>query len=242
LIDLLHDSERFLFEFYDTINLSALHVYYSALPFAPKHTLLYEMFKHELQDSTKVMSGVSDSWNAYLRTIEHPSVVRSVAISHDGTQIISGSDDNTVRIWDAQTGAAVHELKGHSSHVYSVAISHDGTQIISGSADKTVRIWDAQTGAAVHELKGHSSVVTSVAISHDGTQIISGSDDDTVRIWDAQTGAAVHELKGHSSFVYSVAISHDGTQIISGSHCKGNLTINADIARCLQGKTKVNYV
>jgi WD40 repeat protein len=98
--------------------------------------------------------------NCRFETKDIQGSVNSVAISHDGTRIISGSSDNSIRIWDAQTGGALHELKGHSSSVNSVAISHDGTRIISGSDDNSIRIWDAQTGGALHELKGHSSSVT----------------------------------------------------------------------------------
>jgi WD40 repeat protein len=52
----------------------------------------------------------------------------SVAFSHDGTRIVSGSEDNSVRVWDASTGAELQQLNGHSGTVNSVAFSHDGIQ------------------------------------------------------------------------------------------------------------------
>ncbi|KAE9403149.1 WD40 repeat-like protein [Gymnopus androsaceus JB14] len=75
----------------------------------------------------------------------HDNWVNSVAFSHDGTRIVSGSQDKTVRIWDATTGAQMgdHPLQGHDDRVHSVAFSHDGTRIVSGSHDDTSRIWDA---------------------------------------------------------------------------------------------------
>ncbi|KAF8604841.1 WD40 repeat-like protein [Ceratobasidium sp. AG-I] len=80
----------------------------------------------------------------------HTSPVTSVAYSHDGTHIVSGSHDNTIRIWDAGTGQMVGEpLEGHTRTVASVAYSHDGTRIVSGSHDNTIRIWDARTNQAV---------------------------------------------------------------------------------------------
>jgi WD40 repeat protein len=84
--------------------------------------------------------------------------VNSVAYSPDGRHIISGSFDKTIRIWDAETGAAVGKpLEGHTDWVNSVAYSPDGRHIISGSYDKTIRIWDAETGAAVGKpLEGHT--------------------------------------------------------------------------------------
>jgi WD40 repeat protein len=81
---------------------------------------------------------------------------------------VSGSDDKTVRLWDAATGALQQTLEGHSSWVWSVAFSPDGRQVVFGSGDKTVRLWDAATGALQRTLEGHSSWVSSVAFSPDG--------------------------------------------------------------------------
>jgi hypothetical protein len=87
-----------------------------------------------------------------------------VAFSHDSTQVVSGSDDGTVKIWDASSGACLKTLKGHRGSVSSVAFSHDGTQVVSGSDDWTVKIWDAGSGACLKTLKGHSGTVSSVAL------------------------------------------------------------------------------
>jgi WD40 repeat protein len=83
---------------------------------------------------------------------------------------------------EADWGACIQTLYGHSSLVTSVAFSHDGTQVVSGSGYKTVKIWDAGSGACLKTLEGHSGTVHSVAFSHYGTQVVSGSDDRTVKI------------------------------------------------------------
>ena len=62
-------------------------------------------------------------------------------------------------MWDAQTGAEVLALKGHTGGVYSASFSPDGTRIVTGSEDRTAKVWDAQTGAEVLTLKGHTSRV-----------------------------------------------------------------------------------
>ncbi|MDJ0782266.1 MAG: WD40 repeat domain-containing protein, partial [Desulfosarcinaceae bacterium] len=120
--------------------------------------------------------------------------VRAVSFSPDGRTLVSGSEDNTVRLWDAATGEALQELKGHTGYVWSVSFSPDGQIIASGSADKTMRIWDAATGEAVLEIKGHTGSVRSVSFSPDGQTLVSGSEDNTVRLWDAATGEALQEL------------------------------------------------
>jgi WD40 repeat protein len=70
-----------------------------------------------------------------------------VAFSPDGKWVVSGSDDETVRLWDAATGAPLQTLEGHTDWIISVAFSPDGKRVVSGSDDKTVRLWDAATGA-----------------------------------------------------------------------------------------------
>ena len=146
----------------------------------------------------------------------HTDSVRSVAWSPDGSQIVSGSVDTTVRIWDATTGENTRTLNGHTGSVESVAWSPDGSQIVSGSNDNTVRIWNAATGES-RTLNGHTLLVHSVAWSPDGSQIVSGSWDNTVRIWNAATGNLARTLNGHTGRVSSVAWSPDGSQIVSGS-------------------------
>ncbi|KAG6867426.1 hypothetical protein C0993_002900, partial [Termitomyces sp. T159_Od127] len=144
--------------------------------------------------------------------------VTSVAFSPDGTQIVSGSSDGSVQLWDVLAGKQVYELQGHSRVVTSVAFSPNGTQIVSGSYDNSIQVWNASGGKQVQKLQGHTNRVTSVAFSPDGTKIVSGSFDYSVRVWDILASNQVKELQGHTNAVSSVAFSSDGTQIVSGSY------------------------
>jgi WD40 repeat protein len=117
----------------------------------------------------------------------HTGGVNSVAYSPDGQRIISGSDDNTIRIWDAVTGVAVGKpLMGHTKRVWSVAYSPDGRRIISGSDDMTIRIWDAMTGTGVgNPPEGHTMNSKSIAHSPDGHHIVSASGGETTYLSDS---------------------------------------------------------
>ena len=153
----------------------------------------------------------------------HQDAVTSVAFSPDGRRIVSGSTDNTLRLWDANTGKAIGApLQGHGGLVNSVAFSPDGRRIVSGSTDNTLRLWDANIGKALGApLQGHEGPVTSVAFSPDGRRIVSGSSDNTLRLWDVTTGEAINvSQQEHKGAVMSVAFSPDGRRIASGSFDK----------------------
>ena len=135
------------------------------------------------------------------KIVKTTASISGVAVSPDGTRIVSGGDDHTLRIWDADTGQPIGApLTGHRGYVASVAFSPDGKRIVSGSADHTLRIWDADTGQPIGApLTGHTDTVDGVAFSPDGTRIVSGSADHTLRIWDADTGQPIGApLTGHT--------------------------------------------
>jgi WD40 repeat protein len=71
----------------------------------------------------------------------HHDWVTSVAVTPDGRYIVSGSLDETVRVWERATGKEVQKLTGHQDGVWSVAVTPDGRYIVSGSLDQTVRVW-----------------------------------------------------------------------------------------------------
>ena len=153
----------------------------------------------------------------------HTNSVLSVSFSPDGERIVSGSLDNTLKVWDAETGQETLTLKGHSGPVWSVSFSPDGERIVSGSDDNTLKVWDAETGQETLTLKGHTASVWSVSFSPDGERIVSGSGTDDVDgksgeiwIWDARSGDAVRQLTGHKDTVLSVAFDSSGQRVVSG--------------------------
>ena len=154
----------------------------------------------------------------------HTRRVSSVAVSPDGQYVVSGSWDNTVKVWRLSDGALVHRLAGHMGYVSSVAVSPDAQYVVSGSADSTVKVWRLSDGALVCTLTGHTSWVESVAVSppspggtQDGQYVVSGSWDNTVKVWRLADGTLMHTLTEHTGWIESVAVSPDGQYVVSGS-------------------------
>ena len=148
---------------------------------------------------------------------KHSADVWSVAFSPDGQTIVSGSEDQTVRLWSLDGAPIGAPFQGHSSDVTSVAFSPDGQTIVSGSWDHMVRLWSLDGAPIGAPFQGHSRQVTSVAFSPDGQMIVSGSEDRTVRLWSLDGSPIGSPFLGHSDFVNSVAFSPDGQTIVSGS-------------------------
>jgi hypothetical protein len=127
----------------------------------------------------------SSHWAERADLAEHTGPVVAVTFSLEGKRVLTGSWDNTARLWDAATGAAVATLEGHRAPVCAVAFSPDGKRVLTGSADKTARLWDAATGAAVATLQGHTNYVVAAAFSPDGKRVLAGSRDKTAKLWSA---------------------------------------------------------
>ncbi|HLP58667.1 MAG TPA: DUF4365 domain-containing protein, partial [Candidatus Deferrimicrobium sp.] len=152
----------------------------------------------------------------------HKDRVNSVAITPDGTRIISGSDDQTIGVWDAEAGRSRAYLKGHTHYVLSVVPLPDSRRLLSCAtgSDLTLKLWDMDSGNCLNTFKGHYGPIVSVSVSSDGKRAVSGSYDKTLKYWDLETGQCLATLKGHSDRVLSVQITADGRSAVSGSNDK----------------------
>ena len=100
----------------------------------------------------------------------HTSSVTNVVFSPDGKKLASGSSDDTVRLWDVETGQAIGlALEGHTDWVRNVVFSPDGKKLASGSYDDTVRLWDVETGQTIGlALEGHTNMALNLTFTSDG--------------------------------------------------------------------------
>ncbi|MGH0155306.1 UNVERIFIED_CONTAM: hypothetical protein FKN15_074846 [Acipenser sinensis] len=141
-----------------------------------------------------------------------------------GNRIVSGSDDNTLKVWSAVTGKCLRTLVGHTGGVWSsqmrdnIIISgstdrtlkvwnaesrtrsdngpqrFDGIHVVSGSLDTSIRVWDVETGNSIHTLTGHQSLTSGMELKDN--ILVSGNADSTVKIWDIKTGQCLQTLQG----------------------------------------------
>lgn len=154
-----------------------------------------------------------------VRILFHGAILRvnACAFSPDGKRIVSASGEGTLRLWDAEKGARIATLTGHSDAVTSCAFSPDGTRIVSGSLDRTVKLWDARTGTELATLVGHLASVEASAFSRDGMRIVSVSWDGVLKVWDASTLNAPPTVAGHKRLMNACDFSPDGRQVLSAS-------------------------
>jgi WD40 repeat protein/DNA-binding SARP family transcriptional activator/energy-coupling factor transporter ATP-binding protein EcfA2 len=144
----------------------------------------------------------------------HRGVVRAVTFSPDGKHLASGSDDGTVRLWNAASGKLERTLTGHGQTVNSVAYSRDGTRVVSAGADATVRIWNVSGGPPLI-LRGHEGPVMSAAFDPSGRRVVSAGQDGTVRIWSATGGETLVVLYQYPGAAHSAEFSGDGQRVVS---------------------------
>jgi len=153
----------------------------------------------------------------------HEDDVTTVAFSPDGKHIVSGSADNTARVWDAETGMEIAKMT-HSADVSSVAFSPDGKYVVSGSRDSTARVWDAISGEEISRVT-HDDLSpidrrdVYVTFSPDGKYVVSASGN-TALVFDAYTGSEIarmaHKVTSLVSNITFVTFSLDGKYVVSG--------------------------
>jgi WD40 repeat protein len=148
----------------------------------------------------------------------HTGIIWHVAFSPDsnGLRIVTGSWDNTVRVWNTQTGQELARFSVNDRPC-AVALSAEGVRVVAGLDNATMLVWDVSTGKQLALFVGHQAEVTAVALSCDGLRVVSASYDKTSRLWDVPSGKQVAVFSGHEESVLAVAFSPDGMQVVSSS-------------------------
>jgi len=133
--------------------------------------------------------------------------------SIDSKWIVAVREDHVVRVWDADTGKPVSNIKGHTGSILSVCFSPNGRTLLTASDDGTARIWDVATGRQLCVLSGHISGLNRAVFNGNGEHVLTASEDKTARLWEATTGKQLHVWPEHESAVRDVAFVQDGKEI-----------------------------
>jgi WD40 repeat protein/energy-coupling factor transporter ATP-binding protein EcfA2 len=171
--------------------------------------------------------------------LAHDGEVRAVTLSPDGHLVLSGSDDDTARLWDAAWGTQLAELRhGERGWVRAVAFSPDCTMAVTAGADQAARVWRVRDGSELKCL-AHDEGVRAAAFHPSGAWVATGGDDGTARIWETTSWREIITRK-YEGWVRIIAFSADGRLLLAGG---GDGTVRivrvsdwAEVARLEHGR------
>jgi WD40 repeat protein/serine/threonine protein kinase len=158
----------------------------------------------------------------------HTGPIRALAFAPNGKRAVSGSQDGTVRVWDVQTGEALHVLPVDPHGVLALAVTPDGDGVLTAGSGVGVSLWDVDTGALRQRFDPSGFFVTALALSPDGRIALTGEErkglfdaapkrDSTVRLWDIASGKMRQQFAGQPGAIRALAFSPDGRTIASAS-------------------------
>jgi WD40 repeat protein len=199
------------------------------------------------------------------QTIEaHGDWVRCLSFTPDGTKLVSGSFDKTIKLWQVDTGKIVHTFTDSLKGVFALAVSPDGKLLASGSWDETIALWDLEGGNCIKHLTQHQSSVRSLAIGPDSKTLVSGSFDRTIVLWQLPEGTvqttivdlepiAAISLSANGKFfvstgddgsikLWSVATGAAIGESRANQHCIGSLAIDPEGQTIAAGTVNGNVV
>jgi WD40 repeat protein len=150
----------------------------------------------------------------------HTAWILCLTYSPDQTMIASGSRDETIRLWDAETGQCLKTLACPGSWIQTLVFSPDGEYLVSGGSDGKIRLWHVATASCQRVLSGHGDRILSLKFTADGRTLVSGSQDKTVAVWDFESGDRRHTWNISLNWALAMDLSPDGRTLVTGSDGK----------------------
>ncbi|NNF45067.1 MAG: hypothetical protein HKO59_07900 [Phycisphaerales bacterium] len=155
---------------------------------------------------------------AALLRFESSGEIACVAFSPDGSRLVAGARDGSLRIWDAaRGGASIVPLVGHTAAVDAAQFSSDGNRVVSAGTDGSIILWDAARGGRLRDVRVAGSAVLANAISSNGRLAASGSADGAIVVIDTSNGEEQWRHAGVGDAVATIAFSPDGGRLAAGA-------------------------
>jgi WD40 repeat protein/transcriptional regulator with XRE-family HTH domain len=186
-----------------------------SLAFFPGNTILASAHESAHEDDLLCYWDIQ-SGQCIRKISSYCSLLKAVAFSPDGQTVVSGSEENEVRVWDVASGRVRRTFHAHTNRIRTIAFSPDGHVLASGSEDETICLWDTTSWICRLTLQEHTHLVRSIAFSSDGHTLVSCSHDQMIRLWDTTTGHCLKTIQGPEGSLWSVALSSDGSLLASG--------------------------
>jgi eukaryotic-like serine/threonine-protein kinase len=152
----------------------------------------------------------------------HEDSVRGLAFSKDIKRLASAAFDGTVRIWDLQSGRALHTLREKTAYWNAVAYSSDGALLGAAGSGGNVVLWNAETGAKVASLEKYHHPATCLAFHPDGKSLAVAHENGSIVLWDMASHTVIREFEGHGLGVFGLAFDRAGARLFS---CSGDQTV-----------------
>lgn len=161
----------------------------------------------------------------------HTGWVLCLTFSTDGQMLISGSDEQTIKLWDINNGQCQQTL---FTNIWTTTLISSHQMLVSGSADKIVMLWDINNGQCLRTLQGHKGWIWSVVLSPEGQTLASCGADRKIKLWNVDTGECLKTLQKHEDIVCSVVFTPDGQTLISGSSDRTVRLWDVQTGECLK--------
>lgn len=134
----------------------------------------------------------------------HEKPIHAVSFSPDNTKLVTGSEDQTVRLWNLSDlqKPEMQKFSGHTGTITAVAFHPDGNQVLSGSADKLVKLWNVADGVLLQDFAGHTEGIVSVGFAANN-QPCSVSQDKSIRFWNPADGKPIRAFNDPAKPVFA---------------------------------------
>ena len=148
----------------------------------------------------------------------HRADVTDLLLLKDGQTLATSSADETIRLWNLQTGAEIQQLTGHNSSVNALTRTTDQNTLISAGADRRIMFWSLPNGERIDQIDAaHASPINSLAVSNNGRWLASADSGGAIKLWDLNTLEMINTLTADNiGTINHLRFTRDDSFLVSG--------------------------